>query len=60
MQLLSPKKNHKNLTIHQNVHIKEEKKSWFDKDLQALKKKTNQLSNLKHSQPGNLDIQNAH
>ena len=39
---------------------KKKQKAWFDKDLQALKKKTNNLSNLKHSQPGNLQIQNSH
>ena len=36
------KKEPKNLTMHQNFYIKEEKrnkKTWFDKDLQALKKK---------------------
>ena len=35
---------------------KKKQTAWFDKDLQALKKKTNKLSNLKHSQPGNLEI----
>ena len=39
---------------------KKKQKAWFDKDLQDLKKNTNKLSNLKHNQPGNLEIKSMH
>ena len=39
---------------------KKKQKAWFDKDLQDLKKITNKLSNLKHNQPGNLEIKHMH
>ena len=39
---------------------KKKQKAWFDKDLQDFKKNTNKLSNLKHNQPGNLEIKNMH
>ena len=39
---------------------KKKQKAWFDKDIQALKKKTNKCSNLNLYQPDNLDIQNSH
>ena len=47
-----------NVTSFRHKRRKKKQKSWFDKDIQALKKKN--WSNLKHSQPGNLDIQNSH
>ena len=39
---------------------KKKQKAWVDKDLQELKKNTNKLSNLKHGQPGNLDLKKLH
>ena len=63
MRLLAlTKKTEKNHNPPKFPHKRRKKKqkAWFDKDLQALKKKTKNLSNLKHAQPGNLEIHNSH
>ena len=35
---------------------KKKNKSWFDKELQDIKRQTNYLANLKHSDPENVEL----
>ena len=39
---------------------KKKNKSWFDKELQDIKRETNYLANLKHSDPENFELKNLH
>ena len=58
-QKKSEKSVNKNTKFRHKMR-KKKQKAWSDKDLQDLKKTTNKLSNLKHNQPGNLEIKNMH